>query len=68
VDQRIGDELEVRALQSRPQIGARGTGAATAAAGLLAPADAVVGAGWQVVDVFEMFEADVADDSQFSVA
>src|SRR5215469_6895309 len=40
--QRVRDELEVGALQSRVQVGARGAGAATAAAGLLAPANAVV--------------------------
>ena len=39
--ERVGDEFEVRALRRRPQIGARGVGAAPAAAGLLAPADAV---------------------------
>ena len=33
------------------QIGARGAGPAAAAAGLLAPADAVAGAGRQIVDV-----------------
>ena len=39
--ERVGDEFEVRALRHRPQIGARGVGAAPAAGGLLAPADAV---------------------------
>ena len=41
------------------QIGARGAGAAAAAAGLLAPADAVAGAGRQVVDVLAVFEAEL---------
>ena len=59
VDQRVGDELQVRPLQRRAQIGARGAGAAAAAAGLLAPADAVAGAGRQVVDVLAVFEADL---------
>ena len=45
------DELEVRPLQRRPQIGARGAGATPPAAGLLAPSDAVAGARRQVVDV-----------------
>ena len=59
VDQRVGDELQVRPLQRRMQIGARGAGAAAAAAGLLAPADAVAGAGRQVVDVLAVFEAEL---------
>ena len=41
VDQRAGDELQVRPLQSRVQIGACGAGAAAATSGLLAPADIV---------------------------
>ncbi len=40
--QRLGDDLQVRALHRRAQIGARGTGAAAAAAGLLAIADAAM--------------------------
>src|SRR5579871_889393 len=35
--ERMGDELQVRPLQRRPQIGARGRGAAAAAPGLLTP-------------------------------
>src|SRR5215469_12314993 len=58
VDQGVGDELEVRSLQRRPEIGARSTGAAPAAAGLLAPADAVAVARRQVVDIFAVFEPD----------
>src|SRR5271166_3933888 len=54
-----GDELEVRPLQCRTQIGARGAGAAPAAAGLLAPADAVLMAGRQVVEVLAVFEPDL---------
>ena len=57
--QRMGDELQVRPLQGRVQIGARGAGAAAAAAGLLAPANAVCMAGRQVVDVLPVFEADL---------
>src|SRR5262249_39058078 len=40
----------------RPQIGARGTGPAAAAAGLLAPADAFSRAGDDGVDVLAVFE------------
>jgi hypothetical protein len=41
MDHRVSDELQVGPFQRRVQIGARGSGAAVAAAGLLAPADAV---------------------------
>src|SRR3954454_24294565 len=57
--QGVGDELQVRPLQRRVQIGTRGTGAAAPAAGLLAPADAVGMAGRQVVEVLAVFEADL---------
>src|SRR5437868_5594583 len=56
VDQRARDELEVRPLQCRVQIGACGAGAAPTAARLLAPADAVAGTGRQVVNVLTVFE------------
>src|SRR6516164_6991913 len=46
VDLRFDDHIEIGALQGRPQIGARGTGPPTAAARLLAPADAVACTGW----------------------
>ena len=59
MNQRMGDELQVRPLQGRVQIGARGAGAAAAAAGLLAPANAVCMARRQVVDVVPVFEADL---------
>ena len=59
MNQRVGDELEVRPLQRRMQIGTRGAGAATAAAGLLAPADAVAGARRRVVDVLAVLEAEL---------
>src|SRR5579862_9202345 len=59
VHQRLGDELQVGPLQRRAQIGARGAGAAAAAAGLLAPADAVAGAGRDRVDVLAVFEPDL---------
>src|SRR5215471_5151426 len=61
--QRLGDDLQVRALHCRMQISARSAGAAAAAAGLLAPADAVGGAGRQVVNVFAVFETDLAAGS-----
>jgi len=48
VDQRVRDELQVRPLSNAGlQIGARSAGAAAAAAGLLAPADAIRMAGRQ---------------------
>jgi hypothetical protein len=59
VDQCLDDHLEVGPLQRRPQIGARGAGPPPAAARLLAPADAVAGAGRQVVYVLAVFEADL---------
>src|SRR5438046_1050076 len=59
VNQRVSDELQVRPLQCRVQIGARGAGTAAAAAGLLAPADAIAMAGRQVVDVLAVFEPDL---------
>ena len=59
VHQRVGDELEVGPLQRRVKIGARSAGAATAAAGLLAPADAVAGTGRQIVDVLAVFQPDL---------
>src|SRR6516225_10202107 len=59
VHQCMGDELQVWPLQCRVQIGACGTGAAPAAARLLAPADAVLVAGRQVVDVLAVFETDL---------
>ena len=57
---RLSDDLQIGPLHRRAQIGARGTGAAAAAAGLLAPADAVAGAGGKIVDVLAVFEADLA--------
>src|SRR5437763_3558069 len=56
MDKRMRDELQVGALQGRTQIGARGAGAAAAATGLLAPADAVAMTRRQVVDVLAIFE------------
>ena len=58
VHQRTGDDRQVLTLQRRAQIGARGTLAPTAAAGLLDPSDIVAGAGRQVVDVLMIFEAE----------
>src|SRR6516164_11783254 len=59
VHQRIGDDLEVRPLGCRPQIGARGAGPTAPTAGLLAPADAVAGARRQIVDVGAIFEPEL---------
>jgi len=58
--QRFGHDLQVWALHRRVQIGARGAGAPAASAGLLAAADAVAGAGRQVIHVFAVIEADLA--------
>src|SRR6185437_508112 len=57
--QRLGDDLEVRPLFSRLQIGLRGAGAAAAAACLLAPADRITGAGREVVDVRAVLDAEL---------
>src|ERR1700724_2657565 len=59
VDQSIGDDLQVRPLQCRTQIGARRALAPPPAAGLLNPADTVAGAGRQMVDVGVVFEPDL---------
>jgi hypothetical protein len=54
--QRAGDNLQVGPFRRRLQIGARRTGPAASAAGLLAPADAVAGAWRKIVDVGAKFE------------
>src|SRR5437764_10683906 len=59
VHQRVGNELQIGALQGRPQIGPGGAGAAAAAARLLTPTDAGTGAGRQVVDVLAVFEPEL---------
>jgi hypothetical protein len=59
VDQSIGDDLQVRPLQCRTQIGARRALAPPPAAGLLNPADTVAGARRQMVDVRVVFEPDL---------
>ena len=56
---RLGDELKVGAVQHRLQIGARRARAGAAAAGLLAPADAIGVAADEVVDVGLVFEPDL---------
>src|SRR6516162_2438445 len=56
--QSLGDDLQVRALHRRAQIGTGGACPSPAAARLLAPADAVAGAGRQVVHVLAVLEAD----------
>src|SRR5437868_13733069 len=57
--ERMRDELQVGALQGRTQIGARGAGAAAAASGLLAPADAVAMTRRQIVDGLAIFETEL---------
>src|SRR5438046_3634908 len=52
-------ELQIGPLQGWTQIAARRAGAAAAATGLLAPADAGTGAGRQVVDVLAVFEPEL---------
>src|SRR5438552_16854361 len=59
MDERMRHELQVGALQGRTQIGARGAGATAAAAGLLAPADAVAMTRRQVVDILAIFETEL---------
>src|SRR5439155_25331013 len=59
VHQRVGHQLQVRALQGRVQIGPRGARAAPSAARLLAPADAVAVGSRQVVQVLAVFETDL---------
>src|SRR5437588_10334888 len=52
-------ELQIGPLQGWTQIAARRAGAAAAATGLLAPADAGTGTGRQVVDVLAVFEPEL---------
>src|ERR1051326_6194019 len=59
MDEGMGDELQVRALQRRTQIGARGAGGAAAAAGLLTPADAVAMTRRQIVDILAVFQTEL---------
>ncbi len=59
VDQRVGEELKVRPLQCRTQIGARRALPAPPAPGLLNPADIVPRARRQAVDVLVIFEPDL---------
>jgi hypothetical protein len=58
--QGLGEDLQIRALHRRMQIGACGAGAPAAAAGLLAPADAVASTRPQVVHVVAVFDAGLA--------
>ena len=55
----MGHQFQVRALQGGVQVGPRGAGATPAAAGLLAPADAVAMTERQVVQVLAVFETDL---------
>src|SRR5215469_5639602 len=55
----LDDHLEIGPVHRRPQISTRGAGPPSAAARLLAPADTVAGAGWQVVHVLAVFEPDL---------
>src|SRR5690348_10960346 len=58
VNQRLSNDLQVRALHCRAQISPGRAGSPPTAARLLAPPDAVRGAGWQVVHILTVFEAD----------
>src|SRR5262249_31199902 len=51
-----GDNLQVGPLRSRLQIRARRPRPPASAAGLLAPADAVAGTRWEIVDISAVFE------------
>ena len=66
--QRAGDDLQIRPLFRRPQIGARGTLPPPPAAGLLDPADIVAGARRQMVDVLMVFEPDLLPGLDHRVA
>src|SRR5215472_868357 len=55
----LDDHLEIGPLLCRPQIGASGTGSTASAARLLAPPNAIAGAGRQVVYVLAVLEADL---------
>ena len=57
--QGAGNHFQVLPLHRRPQIAARRTGTAAAATGLLHPADAVAGAGRQIIDVLTELQADL---------
>src|SRR5262252_3127764 len=57
--QRARHDLQVGPLQRRAQIGARRALPPAPAAGLLHPADTVSGAGWQMVHILMVFEADL---------
>src|SRR5580658_4268133 len=59
MDQRIGDQLQVWPLQRRVQITARGAGTSAAAPCLLAPADALPGAGREVIYILAVLKADL---------
>ena len=68
MDQCASDDLQVRPLLGRPQIGARRTLPPPPAAGLLDPADIVAGTGRQMVDVFVVFETDLLPGLDHRVA
>src|SRR5215468_12531412 len=57
--ERIGDDGQIWALQRRTQIGARRALATSAAPRLLHPADAVLAAMRETVDILAVFEADL---------
>ncbi len=59
MDQRACNDFEVGAFHRRAQIGACRTLPAPPAAGLLHPADAVAGAGRQMVDIVAVFEPEL---------
>src|SRR5271166_3353362 len=56
--QRLRNDLQIRSLFRRAEVGRCSTGAAAPTAGLLAPADRVSGAPWQVVEIGHVFEAE----------
>src|ERR1700746_3901839 len=68
VHQSICDDLQVRPLYRRPQIGARRALPAPPAPGLLYPADIVAGARRQVVYVLMIFEPDLGSGLDYLMA
>ena len=56
---KVGDDLQIRPLFRRAEVGRSGTGAAAPASGLLAPANRVSGSTRQVVDVGPVLEAEL---------
>src|SRR5271156_3176045 len=59
MNQGVSDKLQIWPAQGRVQIGARRTGSPAPAPGLLAPADTVPGAGWQVVYILAILQSEL---------